>query len=326
MLARIGSLLLELHRDCRRPAVEDFPRWAMDLVQSAIPFDSGFWGAGSVLDGEIVTHSFWLYNQPHESMATWERIKHQDTLAAKLLSESGRVLRLTSGQLRNEHAFTYESLFRHYGIEQYLGTYAPNPATGLFDVLAIYRSDPTAPFSEAEHQAFECLVPHLVEARRANYLSHMGAAECQIAAATHQLAAADAKGVLHAAQDGFAALMNLEWPGWRGPRLPDAVGARIGAGRHYVGAAIAIDFEPALDMTLLHARRRSAVDRLSARQLEIARAFASGQSHKEIAQACHLAPATVRNHLAAIYDTLGIGSKAELATLLAQQAHRLGAR
>ncbi|OHC63780.1 MAG: hypothetical protein A2045_08460 [Rhodocyclales bacterium GWA2_65_20] len=65
---------------------------------------------------------------------------------------------------------------------------------------------------------------------------------------------------------------------------------------------------------------------MSARQIEVARAFASGQSHKEIAQACKLAPATIRNHLAAIYDTLGIGSKAELATLFAQQAAARAAR
>ncbi|OHC63777.1 MAG: hypothetical protein A2045_08445 [Rhodocyclales bacterium GWA2_65_20] len=326
MLARIGSLLLELHHDCRRPAVVDFPQWSMDLVRSAIGFDTGYWGSGCVVDGEVVAHAYWLYRLPAESMQSWEKLKHRDTVSPLLLAQPSRVLNLTNAGLKEQHAFMYENFFRALGIEQFLGTYADNEVTGLFDVLAVYRADPAAPFSEEERQAFEGLVPHLVEARRANYLSHMGAAECQIAAATHQLAAADAKGVLHAAQDGFAALMNLEWPGWRGPRLPDAVGARIGAGRHYVGAAIAIDFEPALDMTLLHARRRSAVDRLSARQLEIARAFASGQSHKEIAQACHLAPATVRNHLAAIYDTLGIGSKAELATLLAQQAHRLGAR
>ena len=40
MLSKVGHLLLQLHRDCRLPAVDDFPHWAMELAQPAIPLSN----------------------------------------------------------------------------------------------------------------------------------------------------------------------------------------------------------------------------------------------------------------------------------------------
>jgi DNA-binding CsgD family transcriptional regulator/transcriptional regulator with GAF, ATPase, and Fis domain len=56
--------------------------------------------------------------------------------------------------------------------------------------------------------------------------------------------------------------------------------------------------------------------RLSARETEIARAYAEGQTYNGIAVALGLAPSTVRSHLAAIYKKLEISSKLELFKVL----------
>lgn len=53
----------------------------------------------------------------------------------------------------------------------------------------------------------------------------------------------------------------------------------------------------------------------SARQLEIATLAAAGQPSKEIAAALHLSARTVDNHLAAVYRSLGVSSRDELAAL-----------
>jgi predicted ATPase/DNA-binding CsgD family transcriptional regulator len=55
---------------------------------------------------------------------------------------------------------------------------------------------------------------------------------------------------------------------------------------------------------------------LSARQTEIAQLVARGQSSREIAAALFLSRRTVENHIAAIYDKLGVGSRAELVSAL----------
>lgn len=317
MLAKVANTLLELHRDARRPAVADFPRWAFEIVKPAVAFDSAFWGSGCALDGEIIPHAFWFHNLPRDAMQTWAEIKHLDTIAPILATQLGRVLNLSHSQLQSEHKAYFEALFRPLQIVQILCTYAFNPATGIYDAISLYRSDPKRCFTEEERLALECLVPNLIEARRANYLNHAASSDMEATAVPRYMAAADTKGILYATEDGFARLLAEEWPGWRGPRLPAALIPGLVTPRRHLGTAIAVDFRPVLDVTLLYARHRTDLDKLSDRQIEIGRAFCSGQSHKEIARDLNLAPATVRNHLSAIYKTLAIGSKAELATLLA---------
>lgn len=57
-------------------------------------------------------------------------------------------------------------------------------------------------------------------------------------------------------------------------------------------------------------------DRLSPRELEIARAYASGDNYHRIAERLFIAPSTVRTHLATIYRKLGVSSKLELHKVL----------
>ncbi len=314
MLSRVGDLLLELHRGCRKQPAETFPRWAMELVRKAIPNSAWFWGSGCEIDGEIIVHGFMFDNVPPESMQVWKQYEHLDICSARLLAQRNVVHNFTHEMLRNTEI--YHLLYHSMGIEQSMGIYAYKPFAGLYDGISLYRSDPDAPFSEEERQAMQCLVPHLIETRHINYLEHLAAGTQRF---RQSLAAADGKGVIHAADDGFVDLVQSEWPDWRGPRLPEPL-AKGTASRRYAGRAITVRFVPVLDMFLLKARPRTLVDDLSRRELEIARHFAEGLTNKEIAQEAGLAPATVRNHLGTIYLKLGVNNKAELATLLSNWA------
>jgi DNA-binding CsgD family transcriptional regulator len=55
------------------------------------------------------------------------------------------------------------------------------------------------------------------------------------------------------------------------------------------------------------------LEALTPREREVAEQFARGRSYKEVALELHIAPTTVRNHLARIYDKLGLDSGARLA-------------
>lgn len=56
---------------------------------------------------------------------------------------------------------------------------------------------------------------------------------------------------------------------------------------------------------------------LSPRELQIAQSYAAGCSYQELATDLHIAPSTVRTHLATIYRKLEVSSKVELANRLA---------
>ena len=58
----------------------------------------------------------------------------------------------------------------------------------------------------------------------------------------------------------------------------------------------------------------SPADVLSDRERAVAEKFASGLTYREIGEALFIAPSTVRTHLAAIYDKLGVRNKIALAS------------
>lgn len=317
MLNRVGNLLLELHRGCRKQPVEAFPHWAMGLVREAIPNSAWFWGSGCEINGELIVHAFMFDNVPLEAMQTWEQYKHLDTLVARMEAQRNVVHNFPHEMMKKTEI--YPLLHHKVDIEQMMGIYAYKPSCGLYDGISLYRSDPANPFSEEERQALQCLVPHLIEARHINYLEHLSFGTRL--AQQQSLAAADGKNVIHVADDDFVELMQSEWPEWRGPRLPEPLAKGLcDTAQRYAGKTIAVRFVPVLDMFLLKARPRMAVDDLSRRELEIARHFADGLTNKEIAQKTSLAPATVRNHLSSIYLKLGVDNKAGLATMLSAWA------
>ena len=58
--------------------------------------------------------------------------------------------------------------------------------------------------------------------------------------------------------------------------------------------------------------RTPKLEHLSARERQIAAAYAGGQSYREIAERLFIAPTTVRTHLSTIYRKLGVSTKIEL--------------
>lgn len=264
MLNQAGDLLLELHRGCRGQATEAFPGWAMALVREVIPNSAWFWGSGTEIDGEIIPHAFMFDNVPPESMLAWKQYEHLDFCSARALEQRNVVHSFTYEMLKDTEI--YRLLYQSIGIEQSMGVYVYKPSCGLYDGISLYRSDPANPFSERERQAMQCLVPHLIETRHINYLEHLSAGAQR--APQQSLAAADSKGVIHVADDDFADLMQSEWPEWRGPRLPGPLDDSGSASGRYVGKAIAVRFAPVLDMFLLQARPRMAIDDLSRRELK----------------------------------------------------------
>jgi two-component system response regulator DesR len=71
---------------------------------------------------------------------------------------------------------------------------------------------------------------------------------------------------------------------------------------------------------LAEATRAEAVDQpLSGREIEILRLAKRGLPNPQIAQALHLSPGTVRNHLSAIYRKLGVHSRHEALQIAAER-------
>ena len=74
--------------------------------------------------------------------------------------------------------------------------------------------------------------------------------------------------------------------------------------------------------SLLYARKVQALDGLSPREQEIARALAAGKTLKSVARQYGIATSTVANHASRIYRKLGIYRREELFDLIRSTSGR----
>jgi DNA-binding CsgD family transcriptional regulator len=253
-------------------------------------------------------------------MQNWERIKQFDVLGYEAFSRMGNTLNapLTDPAWRARVHPDVMAHINRFGMVHTLTTISAVPVLQLVSTISFYRADPERPFSDAERQLKQNLIPHLVETWNTNRLAFThspGNREIQLHRAR---AIFDKLGVLHNASRNFDVLMHAEWPDWQGPLLPPVLPDTLSdEGTHqYTGKNIVATSRALNDLFLLSIRKKSVVDDLSPRELGVAKLSGQGKDFREIAEELHLAPATVRNHLQAIYTKLGVNNKVEMARLI----------
>ena len=191
-----------------------------------------------------------------------------------------------------------------------------DPASSLSEFLTLWRHDPKKPFSEAERQTKELLMPHLVEAFRAVRLRHfLGSKDTR----QRVWALADDQGFIRELSPAFAAVLQTHWPAWRGSMLPDALARCVVDGQAFASKRLAISVKPSDNLRFLEVKFRGPLDRLTPREGEIVARYANGETYSVIAAALALAPTTVRNHISHCFKKLVVTNKAELANLLASK-------
>lgn len=313
-ITKFSTLLLDLYRFTADDSPESFQSTVLDAVRNVLPFDSGLWATGRMSPEGPVAHAVHAYRQPPEMMANYERVKHHDTVALAAFGSLGQTINASS-TAPSTHPAVRDHCAR-FGMAHGLATIMADPVTGLFTAISLYRADPGRPFAESERLTKQALAPHLNEIgtlKRFSSLRDNGAA-----APCRALALCDKQGFLHVAGASFAAMLRNEWPEWYGPQLPPALRERLRESKWQWkgGRAIVVKSEALNDLRLMSARRKSGIDHLGRRELEIAKRFGAGMGFRAIANALKISPATVRNHVQAIYAKLGIHNKVALALLL----------
>lgn len=310
---RLSSLLLDLYAHADRPSPDGFCDWALDRVKPLLPFDSASWGHGSA-DPIVITEAI-LHNQSPEKADAYRHVQHDDYLFPEVCRRLGEPIDMYDLLPRRQHVLRpiYKSYARRFGGEQVLCTASAQPGSGLIQYLNLWRADLGRPFTRTERWIKRQLMPHLVAVRRLNTLGWAGRAFG--AAPNHRsVAVVDRAGMLHEGDPVFVASLRLQWPGWRGPRLPDEVAGRLR--RHDRGelrcAALRIEWEPLGSRVALIARPVRPVDRLTRRQREVAGLLVDGHDHKSIARVLGVEPNTVRTHIAGLYRAMGVSNRAQL--------------
>lgn len=305
----LNHVILELHRAGRETACEQFQNAALALVQELIPFDSAWWGNAAAEPMEI--HQLYLYNCDDSILEAYTPYMDQDFFRAALMAQPG--VSINMSDLITRERFVRSDLYRevgkHYQIEWSLGTLLVEPVSQLQEFLTLWRHDSAKPFSATERLTKELIMPHLAEAHRVSRLRNVLGEAC---GPNKFWAVADKRGYLREVSPGFVHCIRENWPDWQGSRLPPALLNFIVLGTPFNHAKLKLKISPKGEFRYLQVLANSALDRLSAREMDIATRYAQGETYIEIANTLALSPATVRNHIAHCFHKLSVNNKAEL--------------
>lgn len=312
-LDRFSALLLAWHRLAADAPAGGFHGEALALLEQAVAFDSAWWGTGNLQAGQPGVVQGYLHRLPPEFVNDWWGIAGVDALARRVAEQPG-VTVLADGGLPVDDA--EDAFDERYGLARALSTGLPDESTGLSTFLSLFRGNASPAFDEAERALVEVLVPHLMLAEQTHWRT---AFRRQIHAAAEHGAQVDESGFLTQASPGFCQALVREFPGWPGGLLPEPLRPLLMARQGtWAGRRIEVRLEPgALQLGGGHLSVRPRIGHgLTPREEGIARAYAAGDSYKEIARQLGLSPATVRGYLRDCYLKLGVSNKAALGGVL----------
>lgn len=315
-LHAVNQVVLNLYREGRDMPLRGYQDWALDQIRSLIPFDSAWWGNAATEPPNI--HWIHLHNCDESIIETYPPYMMEDFFRDALMAHPGKAV--NTSDLITREALVATRMHREwasrYHVEWSLGTLLRDPQTALQEFLTIWRHDGAKPFTEDERQMKELLMPHLTEAFRAVRLRHFLRG---IDTRGKAWALADDHGYIREANSSFLAHLHDHWRTWKGNLLPESLAACVMAGRAYETKTLTIELTPAENLRFLQVRPRSVLDKLTARESEVVRLYASGETYAQIATSLKLSPATVRNHISHGFTKLNVKNKGQLASLLGRR-------
>jgi DNA-binding CsgD family transcriptional regulator len=311
---RLAAFLLDLYALTSTAASGEFSRHALGLLRRTLPFDSGLWGTFTLNQSGPTAHSRFLYNLPDTMLVEYEQVKQYDIVNQQAVATCGQTLNVPLAQAESIAHPSILAHARRWGMEHTLATMVHESPIHLYTAVCLYRNDANTPFSESDRCFTEAVVPHLVQAGHISAIQVLDPPP-RVLGVPRARALVDRFGVIHNAEPGFAALLELEVPGWQGPSLPPSLVSVLEAdAADHKGDAVVLSCLRRLPdhRLVVHARARASIDVLSRRELMVAREFASGKNYRQIAKQFGTSPTTVRSQLQMVYTKLGVRTKVHL--------------
>ena len=309
------DFVLELYRVAQDTPVTEFQDLAFEMLKAKVAFRGATW-SNAHFTPELQFLSAHLHNEPPAMLADFVSMnqKHRRLVAWTGRHPGRAAAYYAPAFLSRPEEAPMRAYIKRYGHERNLMIADPTRTQWI----SCFRTEGDDHFTERDCSILTALMPHLVQALAINRSLCVG--DRLVQGRSPQVSARaliDRNGVFLHCGKRFLELMREEWRDWSETRIPAALLSRLqGSEKAQVAEGrVEITAQSFDDATLLTAREVSCLDRLSPRELAVAREFGLGRSYKTIARDAQLAPATVRNMLQNAYRKLGIDNKAALARL-----------
>jgi len=321
MNTNVSNFLLQLYLDSRELPLEKFKQSVMVQLQKVIQFDSALWFTGSTVTEHAHPQNVHLYNQPDQMIMNYKAHQTDDPLLQALITQPGTSFNILD-VISYEDWIKTDNYIGHcskFSIEWVLSTLLLEEHTSLFHAISFYREKTNQPFTQQERQLKELLVPHLVEAMKANLFIHIEQArEKKVSSDTWVSAVCDHRGSLIQADKQFATLLSNSFPHWQGPELPFKL-EESNLDKIVSNEGLLISTEYKGDMLFIRVQQAIAnfLEILTPQEINIARLLQQGLTNKEMAKQLGLSPATIKNHISNIAQKLNVSRRSQINHCLA---------
>lgn len=318
ILSDYSDLLLAIYRQAQELPVDQFQDSILTVLKRYLPFDSSMWGTATMTDGGIDIHSLHLHNTTQRMIEEYEKVKHLDVAAVKVVSQPTSTIAFnTNTDFEGEELEKYRDFLHKFRHENFFISSDLNPITRFVHWVSLYRAEAGLTCTDEETELLSCIAPHLMQALAINRLVHLDRLTGDLARENWSVAIADTRGVLYHADRKFRELVALEWKADAEDRLPAGLLEQlVSADSHVVGRRVVVRRNLERGLLFLKARKREGIDDLSSRELLVARLLVSGLTQKQVAIKLERSHETIRSQVKSIFDKLGINNVAQLGPML----------
>lgn len=313
----LSRLLKEIYQASATMPLGKFEDYLFYPIQEYLGFDSAWLGRSTITERGPVLHESYTYGLPENYVAEWEKITEEDPFAPQVTASPGKavVMRVTeAGMTQNFREFAGK-----FGLAQFMCAIDIDPVLKTCTHLSLYREKLLPHFDHHAMELLEGLISNLAAAITMNRVRHVEQLRADTTKRKFSTAICNQQGIIQFAESNFGELMLMEWPEWKGSRLPSSLIKLTGQDSDglYAGKSIVSELESrGNNLLIVTLRLKAATDLLTPRELAITRMFGAGKTYKEVAKHLGISPATVRHHLRQAYTKLNVQNKGEIACLL----------
>ena len=311
--------LVELYDAAIYTDICDYPQQMLKIIKQLIDFDGAVLGTGRVRTmqpPDLIIEQAHVINRDIAILDDYAHVSAKDAVTHMFTRGLDCPLALDCEAF---YAAKQDSAMRHFvqhhAINHLLLFGSKPDQERDAQWLVLYRGA-GKPFEQKDKAYLIALWPHLLRAIGINFTNCLSSHLIQQSDSAAALI--NRTGSVEVATTCFRKMLTMEWPDWQDReqnKLPDQMIQACMAATSYAGSVVNFVMNRQGDYVVCVATRRSKLMVLTPTENFVLLRFASGLSHKKIAQITGSSQNTIRSHIAHGYAKLGIHNKASLANL-----------
>lgn len=291
----------------------DFCDWALSWLSSAMDVHSAIWAIRTPSgDGEFLSS---IGIDAMEFLQSYKHIAHQDPIPELMAKNSGTAVTVNLAALPEITHSDIRKWAKRFGLEKMLAIEISRDISKTQQGIILFRRNGSRDYNAKEKVLFEKWAPLIFKGLQHGREADIKKKLFDEWSGNNYVCTVTQSGTILDMEDRFQRQLEVIWPNWIGPYLPDEVHkllADVDENSTLRKECVLIRTTPFGNYKLVVLTSLGVLGNLTKREYEVAELYASGLSTDRIVKLLGITTYTVENHRKNIYRKLGINSNHQL--------------